>query len=160
MPRPTVLVRESAFVSEVKEDEKGLFDLFGVVHTLKVLEQIRQVFIPAFKESNELHQAKITENYEFSFPVDEPSEPFEKPALILLGRQDSEVGYRDAWAFLENYPRATFAILDRAGHFLQLEQEELFRALVEEWLRRVEEFGGFEHKRGLEYLKTVVNPKK
>jgi hypothetical protein len=33
----------------------------------------------------------------------------------------------------------TFAVLDKAGHDLQIEQEKLFNALVNEWLDRVEE---------------------
>ena len=40
---------------------------------------------------------------------------------------------------LGNYPRGTFAVLDRAGHNLQIEQETGFNALVNEWLDRVEE---------------------
>ena len=59
--------------------------------------------------------------------------------MILVGRQDAAVGYRDAWEVLEDYPRGTFAVLDRAGHNLQIEQETLFNALVNEWLDRVEE---------------------
>lgn len=59
---------------------------------------------------------------------------------IWGGRQDSCVGYKDAWGILEDYPRATFAVLDRSGHNLQLESEELFHSLVKEWLYRVEEF--------------------
>jgi pimeloyl-ACP methyl ester carboxylesterase len=61
---------------------------------------------------------------------------------MLTGRQDSSVGYRDAWTILENYPRATFVVLDRAGHGLYIEQEGLFNALVNDWLDRVEESGG------------------
>jgi hypothetical protein len=46
----------------------------------------------------------------------------------------------ETWnANLENYPRGTFVVLDRAGHGLGVEQEDLFRALVGEWLDRVEE---------------------
>ncbi len=80
------------------------------------------------------------ENAAFSFDVDVLPEPFRAPTLFLLGRQDSWVGYRDAWDIVENYPRATFAVLDRAGHFLTSEQEVLFKSLVTEWLDRVEEF--------------------
>ncbi|TFG31649.1 alpha/beta hydrolase [Candidatus Thorarchaeota archaeon] len=76
---------------------------------------------------------------EFSFDVDKLPSRFEKPVLILVGRQDHWVGYQDAWAILENYPRATFAVLDRAGHALQIEQDNLFNSLVNEWLDRVEE---------------------
>jgi pimeloyl-ACP methyl ester carboxylesterase len=42
----------------------------------------------------------------------------------------------DAWNILENFPRATFCILDKAGHNLQIEQEELFNSLINEWLDR------------------------
>lgn len=37
---------------------------------------------------------------------------------------------------IENYPRATLAVLDTAGHNLQIEQPELFESLVGEWIRR------------------------
>ena len=57
----------------------------------------------------------------------------------LTGRQDSTVGYARAWELLEHFPRATFAVLDRAGHALPHEQPELIRALVTEWLDRVAE---------------------
>jgi pimeloyl-ACP methyl ester carboxylesterase len=72
--------------------------------------------------------------------MEELEHPFPAPALFLLGRQDSAVGYRDAWRVIENYPRASFVILDRAGHCLQMEQPKLFKALVHEWLDRVEEY--------------------
>ena len=57
----------------------------------------------------------------------------------MVGRQDHVSGYREQWDVLENYPRATFVVLDRAGHRLQIEQPELFDALVDEWFDRVEE---------------------
>lgn len=57
-----------------------------------------------------------------------------------MGRQDSYEGYKDAWTILERYPRATFAVIDRAGHNLQIEQPEIFNSLVNEWLTAVEEF--------------------
>jgi pimeloyl-ACP methyl ester carboxylesterase len=65
--------------------------------------------------------------------------PLVRPALFVLGRQDSVTGYRSAWSMLESYPRATFAVLDRAGHALAYEQAPLFNALARDWLDRVEE---------------------
>lgn len=62
--------------------------------------------------------------------------------LLVTGRPDSTVGYAGAWDLLEDYPRATFGVLDRAGHALPHEQPELLRALVPEWLDRVDEHRG------------------
>ena len=93
-----------------------------------------------FEVADEAFLSRLrTQGYAFSFDVDTDAALFDRPTLILVGRQDGIVGYRDAWETLENYPRATFAVLDRAGHNLQIEQEELFNTLVGEWLDRVEE---------------------
>jgi pimeloyl-ACP methyl ester carboxylesterase len=74
--------------------------------------------------------------------VDKLETPFPAPTLIVAGRQDSATGYRDAWEILENFPRGTFVVLDRAGHMLAIEQEDLLHPLVGEWLDRVEEYAG------------------
>lgn len=66
------------------------------------------------------------------------NELFEKPTLFVLGKQDSCVGYKDAWSIIDNYPRATISVLDCAGHNLQIEQEKLFGTLVNDWLKRQE----------------------
>ena len=62
---------------------------------------------------------------------------YERPSLILCGRQDSVTGYDDQFPLLPHYPRATYAVLDMAGHNLQIEQPGLLAALVREWLGRV-----------------------
>ncbi len=74
--------------------------------------------------------------YGFTFDVDGSSASFEHPSLIITGRQDSIAGYQDAWNLLDKYPRATFAALDMAGHNLQIEQSDVFDALVSNWLKR------------------------
>jgi hypothetical protein len=57
----------------------------------------------------------------------------------VAGRQDATVGYAGPWRLLEHYPRATVAVLDRAGHALPHEQPGLLAALLAEWLDRVAE---------------------
>lgn len=64
---------------------------------------------------------------------------FSKPSLFLCGRQDTCVGYLDALTLLEDYPRASFAILDIAGHNLQIEQAKLLEEHILNWLLRVQQ---------------------
>ncbi|MFO2550773.1 hypothetical protein QTN31_14285, partial [Alicyclobacillus cycloheptanicus] len=75
------------------------------------------------------------------FDVDSNPDPFAYPVLIVTGRQDDVVGFQDAWRFVDKYPRATFAVLDMAGHNLQIERSNLFEALVHDWLDRLENPG-------------------
>ena len=141
LPAQVTLVRADELRSGLAPDEVGRFDRL-VVQSRRILEKIRAYKIPALALADEAFQARVNARYEFSFDVDRPETPFGKPSLILSGRQDAVVGYRDAWKAIECYPRATFAILDTAGHSLAWEQEELFVALASEWLQRVEDFGG------------------
>lgn len=139
LPSHVTLVTDEALLSELEPAEARRFDRL-VVQSRNMLNKIRKYKIPAVEAADAAFQAKIMAGYEFSFDVDKSSKPFRKPTLILLGRQDTEVGYRDAWNIIELFPRATFAILDMAGHSLSWEQEDLFNCLAIEWINRVENF--------------------
>jgi pimeloyl-ACP methyl ester carboxylesterase len=69
---------------------------------------------------------------------EDPGVRLEAPTLIVTGRQDTTAGYADAWSILDDYPRATFAVLDQEDHVLPGRGLELYRALVTDWLDRVE----------------------
>jgi len=66
---------------------------------------------------------------------------FDGPALIVLGRQDRQVGWRRAVEQFVDLPRATVAVLDRCGHVLPVGEPQtlLWQALAVDWLHRVEE---------------------
>ncbi|MCX7709923.1 MAG: alpha/beta hydrolase [Clostridia bacterium] len=139
-PTHIVLKRDDELLSQLEPTDAKGFDSIQVVQSKRIWERYRDEILAGIKlgESEFLHSFS-EKGYWFSFDVDALNEKFYKPTLMLLGRQDSIVGYKDAWRILDNYPRATFAVLDRAGHNLQIEQEELFNSLVREWLLRVKE---------------------
>ena len=140
LPQHVTLVRDDTLPSNLYPEEMKLFESFAVVQTPKIWKRTRKEILSGIKIADTEFLSKLQAyGYSFTFDADALSAGFEKPTLIIVGRQDSMVGYRDAWTILENYPRATFAVLDRAGHNLQIEQASLFNALVEEWLDRVEE---------------------
>lgn len=80
---------------------------------------------------------RLQKNY--SLTMEFHRKKYEKPVLLLAGRQDISVGYRDIIEIIEDYPRATLAVLDMAGHNLQIEQPELFESLVGEWITRTKQ---------------------
>jgi len=139
VPTHVTLGRADELAPTLTPNETERFERL-VVQNAEILEKIRKYKIPAAALADDMHQTKINENYEFSFDVDSPERPFEKPVVFLLGRHDSMVGYRDALKVIEHFPRATFAVLDRAGHSLSWEQPELFNALATDWIQRVEEY--------------------
>ena len=75
--------------------------------------------------------------YGISFDLRAQEKGFTAPTLIVTGRQDTVVGYRDTWDILESYPHATFAVIDRADHAWPVESPKLLEALVDDWLARI-----------------------
>ncbi len=138
LPEPIILIKDKNIVSKLSSFEKEIFEDVATVINQKVWERGKEEGLAGIKIANIEFLEKVKENYAFSFDVELLNDKFTKPTLFLLGRQDSAVGYRDAWKIIENYPRATFAVLDTAGHVLQIEQEELFNTLANDWLNRVE----------------------
>ena len=138
LPEPVILVKDENLVSKLSPFVREIFEDVATVINQKVLERGKDEGISGVTIADMVFLEKVRENHAFSFDVDILDDKFNKPTLFLLGRQDSAVGYRDAWKIIENYPRATFAILDTAGHILQIEQEELFNSLTNDWLNRVE----------------------
>lgn len=143
LPKHMVLIKDEALLARLTPSEVEEFTDINVVQTQEVWERFRDEILSGIRLADKPFLDWFRKNgYAFSFDVDQLERPYPYPALILLGRQDTSVGYRDAFSILENYPRATYAILDKAGHNLQIEQQELFRALTLEWLKRVSEAMG------------------
>lgn len=117
----------------------GEFAEVAVVQTEETYRRTQEEVVTGIEIADEAALDRIREDWAGSFPRERPGTTFARPTLFLLGRQDSSTGYRDAWKLLEHYPRATFAVLDRAGHNAHIEQPALFEALIHEWLDRVEE---------------------
>ncbi|MGH4124142.1 MAG: alpha/beta fold hydrolase [Clostridium sp.] len=135
-----VLVKDNELLSRLTAEEAEDFNSSFVVQSQRIYERNKNEGLCGFEIADEEFLQNLQQSgYALSFDVDKLNKKFDKPTLILLGKQDDCVGYKDAWSILENFPRATFAILDGAGHCLQLEQEKLFNSLINDWLVRIDE---------------------
>ncbi|HEX6303629.1 MAG TPA: alpha/beta hydrolase [Anaerolineales bacterium] len=139
-PPRSVLVRDETAIQDLQPGEMdGVFEKSLVLQDKPALDRLRKRFFPSVEMTDRVFLEKLSENYGFPFDVDDLPQPFRRPALFLLGRQDHIVGYHSALDLMGRYPRATFAILDAAGHFLGgIEQVALSRVLIGDWLDRVE----------------------
>jgi pimeloyl-ACP methyl ester carboxylesterase len=141
LPPRRVFVRDESFLATIaSNDQKQLFERVLVVQDQQRWDRFTQDIIPGMNAKDEAFLKRFeNRGYSFSFEVDQLPHPFDRPSLILVGRQDASVGYRDSLKLASDYSRGTVAILDRAGHGLEVEQETVFNCLVSEWLDRVEE---------------------
>ncbi|WP_265488225.1 alpha/beta fold hydrolase [Lactobacillus sp. PV034] len=110
-----------------------------LVANQKTVERWQKEVIAGIQRANKGFLKALKNNYSFIVDVDKVIKAldYDKPSLIITGRQDTIVGYRDQWKLLEIFPRASFAVLDATDHSLQIEAPKIFTALVENWLKRL-----------------------
>ena len=113
------------------DDFRGYF----VVQTPEMLERYERFVAPAAALVDRAALERIGERWDLP-PEHGPA--YAGPTLVVAGRLDSTVGYAAAAELVDHYPHASLAVVDDAGHALPHEQPDLLRALVAEWLARVE----------------------
>jgi pimeloyl-ACP methyl ester carboxylesterase len=109
-----------------------------VVQTPETLRRFQETVAPGVRLADHAALERMSARWRLR-TAPEQGPAYANPTLIVAGRQDATVGYAGSWRLLGHYPRATFAVLDRAGHGLPHEQAGLLTALLAEWLERVGE---------------------
>lgn len=146
LPRPdgsrdleerVVLMEDRSVFGDLAADEEWIPGAL-VVHERRMLEEIREHEMPAVRVADRAFLERLEAHYLPSGVAARPGPAVTGPSLIVTGRQDSVVGFRAAWELLDEFPRATYAVMDMAGHWLgRVERPAAFRALVADWLERL-----------------------
>jgi pimeloyl-ACP methyl ester carboxylesterase len=111
------------------------FRSYFVIQTPEMLERYERYVAPGAALADWAALERIGERWVLT-PDQAP--PYPGPTVVVAGRLDSTVGYAAAADLAERHPHASLAVLDGAGHALPHEQPELLRALLVEWVARVE----------------------
>lgn len=136
-PKHEVLEPDPTILPELPEDEVWTFENFSVVQRRDIVKKRRNILKPAIRLHDQAQEARVKAAFAFSFADAEEAATFEKPSLLIAGRQDFVSGYLDSVDLMRRYPRATLAVLDAAGHGLAFERPEVFTALIRDWLQRL-----------------------
>ena len=141
LPPPLRRMAATELIASLNPEDAAVYQRYiyaAVAPNRQLIDFFRDAIQPAIDSADQQFLTQVEQNDQFSFPVDTLPEPFRKPALIITGRQDITAGYLDAWGLVENFPLATFAVLDCGGHCLEMERQTLYHALVNDWLDRIE----------------------
>lgn len=69
-------------------------------------------------------------------PAADRATTYARPASFVCGRRDRIAGYRGVYENLGRFPDADYVLAAEAGHFLPVEQPDLFEGAVRSWLSR------------------------
>ncbi|TQV98714.1 hypothetical protein V2A60_007578 [Cordyceps javanica] len=140
------LVEDAQLMATVSDSDKTLLGNL-VVQTSAYMNAFRDKILNVYRPAEDSSDSKALsvirddpERYQLSRSSFDPGAKFLAPTLILCGRHDDSVGYRDSIRLLELYPRSTYAVLDRATHGLPIDETGVFEVLVGDWITRVLEW--------------------
>jgi pimeloyl-ACP methyl ester carboxylesterase len=136
VPEHVVLEIDAAAIATLTPEAAEDFTGITVLQTADVLRQYQQDVVPGLDAMDVEAMERIRKNWALT-TAPESGPAYTRPSLILCGRQDSVTGHEDQYPLLPHYPRATYAVLDMAGHNLQIEQPALLDVLIRDWLARV-----------------------
>lgn len=138
LPEHAALERDDALVAAIDPALRDGFLDNNVRQTRAVWERYVADVLPGLAAADETYLEEVLGP---RVPLAQDDATTDAPVLVVAGRQDTAVGYRQQVQLAERFGRATLAVLDTAGHNAQFEQPELFAALVREWLERVSRAG-------------------
>ena len=136
-PVPEVDARRDGVVTAATDAEQRWLDI-SLVHSEENMEFFRAAVLPGMELADTAFLERVDAGPKLPYDVRRPPVTFERPSLVVAGRQDSTVAWQDTVPLLASLPRATFAVLDRSGHAIPADQRHLLRALFGEWLDRLE----------------------
>lgn len=128
-------VPEHRVVAGTGDIGDDVFRSYFVIQTPDMLERYGRYVAPAAVLVDQASLERIGERWSLS-PDDGPA--YAGPTMVVAGRLDSTVGYAAAIDVFATYPHACLAVLDDAGHALPHEQPQVLRALLADWLARVD----------------------
>lgn len=142
LPDPLKLRTDDNAMRTLPDDFLDGFGHLIVEESPELAGALLRSWIPSMAKADEDFIERLQqESYAF-IDMDPTSGEFTGPSLVICGRHDAVVGYADATVLMSQLERGTFAVLDGAGHLAQLEKADLTRALIADWLQRVEDEEG------------------
>jgi len=131
-----VLEIDNKFINSLPKEKVSGYQELSVIQTKQTYHDYLKDINTTIAKGNETF---LKSELDGSFLEDININPFifAKPTTVLVGRQDTEVGFKDQYNLVKDFPRASILILDKAGHNLQFEQKNIFKVAVMELLNRV-----------------------
>lgn len=125
-----------SFLHTLPSSEQAKFLQFITIANERTYHRFQTDVVSGLKRANQNFLAILDQNYALSFNIFNTLTTLSThpDILILAGRQDLVVGYEDLYQLTKSIPRVSYHAIDKASHCLQIEQPEIFEALINNWL--------------------------
>ncbi|WP_229051447.1 alpha/beta fold hydrolase [Aeromicrobium sp. Leaf350] len=142
LPPQVVLTEDPDLLASLDPDDAADYAEMAVVQSPADWDRFRAAVLPGIRAADERAMDRLGRRYELVPHPDARLAGFDRPVLVVAGRQDAVVGFEDQRALADSLPHATYAVLDRAGHNVHLDQPDQARALLSGWIAAVRATAG------------------
>lgn len=137
LPDPVIAVEDHGLLASLDADDAAMYREVAVVRSSANWERFRRAALPGLRLADTDAMARLAARYTLPDFEEERLDGFDRPVLIVAGRQDAVVGFEDQSALARRFTTSSLAVLDHAGHNVHLDQPTVVRALLEDWAARV-----------------------
>ncbi len=132
LPAPLVIDRDEALLATLHAADRDDFMSTTVRQDAQMWERFEQCVIPGLRAADPDVVERIRPSLSVSPEASGPA--FDRPVLMVMGRNDTIVGWRDQLDLAEHYPDSTVVVIDRCGHNAHLEHPEIVAVHLRTWL--------------------------
>lgn len=133
-PEKHVVLGDEGVAASLPPDQAEEFSGYFVVQTEETVDRFRTAVAPVLGRFD--GEAVNLQMKSWALDPDPETSGYDQSVLVLTGRHDSTVGYRQHTALLDRYPRATSIVLAEAGHALPHEHPEVLEVALHRLLVR------------------------
>lgn len=128
--------KDEEFLKSLPIPKRAAFSIMNANLTRECYERYERDAYPSVEANRNNVFLHKTLKGSFSFDVDKALEKikYKGPVLILTARYDTAVGYANQFEWVNIFPHSTYAMIDGAGHNVNIDQPEMFKHTVAGWL--------------------------
>lgn len=137
LPPREVLARDPELLASLDSRDRDAYSALAVVQSPENWRRFGRSVLPGIRAADNDASQRLESGYGLPTVRQADWKTFDRPVLVVTGRQDAAVGYEDQYEFARLLPRSTYAVLDPAGHNVQIERHAVVCALLGDWLNRI-----------------------
>lgn len=137
VPSHVVLREDPTLIAALSGPDAEAYTELAVVQSRENWERFREWVLPGLRTAGVRAMARLANDYALPVLPDDAWGGFDRPVLIITGRQDAVVGFQDQGELAQRFPRATFAMIDGAGHNLEIDAPEIVGAHLRAWAQQL-----------------------
>lgn len=132
-PQKVVLRRDPELLASLDPTDAKLFADMAVVQTEANWLRFREAALPGLQLADSGAMERLAARYVLPQQPDARIRGYDRPVLIVVGRQDHVVGFEDQAGLALDFPSATYVVLDEAGHNVHLDQPQAVHTQLRQW---------------------------